>query len=83
MSDLTHIVNLHNEGSEWNAHEKRSIEASYIMKKFRELDDDKTLKLLFKKLYASGNYEIGKKGISLICFYWLFVRHFNSNQLIC
>jgi hypothetical protein len=61
MSDLTHIVNLHNEGSEWNAHEKRSIEASYIMQQFRKLDDDKTLKLLFKKLYASGNYEIGKK----------------------
>ena len=65
LDDIEKIIILHNEGSEWNAHEKRSIKASYLMSELVKLDDYTPAKKLFELLGTSGtSYDLKKKGIS-------------------
>jgi hypothetical protein len=67
LDDIEKIIILHNEGSEWNSHEKRSIKASYIMSELRKLDDYKPAQQLFDLLGTKNtSYDRKKKGISFL-----------------
>ena len=67
LDDIEKIIILHNEGSEWNPHERRSIKASYLMTELTKLDDYKPAKKLFSLLGTNGtNYHEKKKGISFL-----------------
>ncbi len=82
MSDLVQIVNLHNEGSEWNPHEKRSIEPSYFMQELRKLDHNDMLKTMFGKgnLNATGIYSPSKKGISFLASQLYLMWKYSKND---
>jgi|TARA_Y100000034_G_scaffold18659_1_gene20723 hypothetical protein len=66
ISDLTHIVNVHNEGNEWNNHQKRIKQTSYIADEFQKLDDNDDVVKLFKTLQCENNYSLNLEGISFL-----------------
>jgi hypothetical protein len=67
LDDIEKIIILHNEGSDWNAHERRSIKASYLMSELRKLDDYKPAKKLFSLLGTKGTqYDLKLKGVSFL-----------------
>ncbi len=67
LDDIEKIIILHNEGSDWNAHERRSIKASYLMSELRKLDDYKPAQKLFGLLGTkSTQYDLKLKGVSFL-----------------
>ncbi len=67
LDDIEKIIILHNEGDEWNNHERRSIKASYLMSELRKLDDYPKAQKLFSLLGTRGtSYDMTKKGISFL-----------------
>ena len=77
LDDIEKIIILHNEGSDWNAHERRSIKASYLMTELRKLDDYKPALKLFGLLGTKGtHYDVKLKGISFLAsqMYYQFLH---------
>ena len=92
LDDIEKIIIRHNEGDEWNPHEKRSIKASYLMSELRRLDDYEPAQKLFDMLGTKGTqYSRQKKGISFLAsqlYYqyihkemWFKIQLINSKAL--
>lgn len=81
LDDIEKIIILHNEGSEWNEHEKRSIKASYLMSQLIKLDDYTPAKKLFGLLGTKGtNYDLKKKGISFLATQLYYQYKFSKDK---
>jgi hypothetical protein len=73
LDDIEKIIILHNEGCEWNPHEKRSIKASYLMTELTKLGDYSPALKLFGLLGTKGtHYDVKKKGISFLALQMYF-----------
>lgn len=80
LDDIEKIIILHNEGSEWNSHEKRSIKASYLMSELRKLDEYKPAQKLFDLLGTKNtSYDRSKKGISFLATQLYYQYRYKDN----
>tara|TARA_R100000030_G_C3246962_1_gene122010 strand:+ start:34 stop:1695 length:1662 start_codon:yes stop_codon:yes gene_type:complete len=81
MSDLTHIVNEHNSGNEWNEHQRRIRTSSYIADEFKELDENEDIIKLFKTLKHENKYQLRLEGISFLATQLYYIWRNRSNEL--